>query len=127
MLIIVSGEQEPYPRSFDLENDTPEFHLAPTDVGLCQVYNGNTMMSTFAETDRIEGLSSALDQRDAYVPKFINGSGKIYQKIFWLDIGDRYKHNHYVCYTVLTKCKIYVSLSSFLLLCVTYVNLLFNQ
>ena len=86
----LSSQQEPYLRSLDLETDNSEFYLAPTDVGLCQVYNGNSMMSTFAKTDRIEELSSALDQRESYDPKFINGSGKIYQKVFWLDIGDRY-------------------------------------
>ena len=66
-----------------------EFVMAPTDVGLCQVYNGGTMKSTFSSTNRIEELSSALDQRESYEPKYINGSGKIYRKTFWLDIGDR--------------------------------------
>ena len=91
-MIIFPSEKEPYPRSFDLEADSTEFKLAPTDVGLCQVYNGNTMKSTFSETVRIQELLSALDQRDSYVPKVINGSGKIYQKTFWLDIGDRLKY-----------------------------------
>ena len=72
-----------------MDADSNEFHLAPTDVGLCQVYNGNTMTSTFSETGRIKALSSALDKRDTYPPKFINGSGKNYQKAFWLDIGEK--------------------------------------
>ena len=63
--------------------------MAPTDKGLCQVYNGGTMKSTFSSTKRIEELSSALDKRESYDPKYINGSGTIYQKTFWLDIGDR--------------------------------------
>ena len=81
--------QEPYLRSFEIETDSPKFHLAVTDAGLCQVYNGNTMKSTFAATERTEALWAPLDARDEMAPKSINGSGKIYQKTFWLDIGDR--------------------------------------
>ena len=59
---------------------------------MCQVYNGNTMKSTFTATKRTEALQTPLDPRDEMAPKFINGSGKIYQKTFWLDIGERYKN-----------------------------------
>ena len=65
--------------------------MAPTDVGLCHVYNGNSMKSTFVENDRIVALSSSLDQRDTFTPRNVNGSGKIFQKTFWLDIGERYR------------------------------------
>ena len=50
------------------------------------------MKSTFTATKRTEALWAPLDTRDEMVPKFINGSGKIYQKTFWLDIGERYNN-----------------------------------
>ena len=40
-------------------------------------------------TPRMEELSAALDNRDVFKPFNISGSGKIYQKTFWLDIADR--------------------------------------
>ena len=40
-------------------------------------------------TPRMEELSVALDNRDVLNPFNISGSGKIYQKTFWLDIADR--------------------------------------
>ena len=67
--------------------------MAPTDVGLCKVYNGNSMKSTFADTKRMEDLRSSFDQRETFTPREVNGSGKIFQKTFWLDIGDRYSNN----------------------------------
>ena len=67
--------------------------MAPTDVGLCNVYNGNSMKSTFVNTNRMEDLWSTFDQRDTFTPREVQGSGKIFQKTFWLDIGDRYSNN----------------------------------
>ena len=84
--------QEPYLRNFQIDTDNPEFHISLTDSGMCQVYNGNSMKSTFASTKRTEALWTSLDPRDIITPKTIHGSGKIYQKTFWLDIGDRYSN-----------------------------------
>ena len=50
------------------------------------------MKSSFTSSQRIEELSKALDNRDAFKPEKIKGSGKIYEKTFWIDIGDRYDH-----------------------------------
>ena len=83
--------QEPYLRSFEIDTNYPEFHISLTDTGMCQVYNGNSMKSTFAPTKRTEMLWTSLDQRYLITPKTINGSGKVYQKTFWLDIGERYR------------------------------------
>ena len=88
---ILFSPQEPYLRSFEVETDSPEFHLALTDSGMCQVYNGNSLKSTYNATERTEALWESVDTRGEIAPKWINGSGKIYQKTFWLDIGDRYK------------------------------------
>ena len=77
-------------QNFEIGKPTNEFHIAVTDVGLCQVYNGEAMRSTFTTTSRIEELAAALDKRDHVMPRRINGSGRIYEKTFWLDIGDRY-------------------------------------
>ena len=74
---------------------------------MCQVYNGNSMKSTFASTKRTEALWTSLDPRDIITSEIINGSGKIYQKTFWLDIGERYKNysNDYLKLHSLAPCR----------------------
>ena len=81
--------QEVSQQKFEMDSSDSPFHIALTDAGLCQVLNGNTMMSTFKHTIRIEELWTAFDKRNAVEPMNIIGSGKMYQKTFWLDIGDR--------------------------------------
>lgn len=60
-----------------------------TDAGLCYILNGEDMRSTFTGTDRMKELWESLDKRKLVSPKFIEGSGKIFERTFWLDIGDR--------------------------------------
>ena len=81
--------QESFQRRFDLGGHSSDFHIAVTDAGLCQVINGNSISSTFKPTTRMRELSTALDNRDVVNPLNISGSGKMNQKTFWLDIGDR--------------------------------------
>ena len=47
------------------------------------------MRSTFVGTDRMKELWESLDERQSFSATNIKGSGKIYEKTFWLDIGDR--------------------------------------
>ena len=75
--------------SFELEKSHSEFNIGATDSGLCHILNGEDMRSTFAGTDRMKDLWESLDKRKSISAKYINGSGKIYEKTFWLDIGDR--------------------------------------
>ena len=79
-------------QDFEIGKQSSEFQVALTDAGLCQVLNGDAMRSSFTSTQRIEELSKALDIRDTFKPEKIKGSGKIYEKTFWIDIGDRYDH-----------------------------------
>ena len=80
-----------YLKSFDLTGNDTKFNLATTDSGLCQVLNGNTMRKTFAATSRMSELWSALEQKNTESkPEMIQGAGKSYQKVFWLDLGDKY-------------------------------------
>ena len=37
----------------------------------------------------MEELWGSLDERQNMNPEMISGSGKIYERTFWLDIGDR--------------------------------------
>ena len=84
-------------KSFDLSNeDHSEFNMATTDSGLCQVLNGDTMKATFAATSRMRELWSALEKpKTDLKPHMIEGAGKGYQKVFWLDLGDKqvFRHN----------------------------------
>ena len=79
-------------QDFEIGKQSSEFRIALTDSGLCQVLNGDAMRSSFTSTQRIEELSMALDSRDIFRPDKIRGSGKIYEKTFWIDIGDRYDY-----------------------------------
>ena len=77
-----------YGISFEL-NSTSDFQVGVTDVGLCHVLNGEDMRSTFIGTDNMRQLWTSLDKRESVKASYIKGSGKIYEKTFWLDIGDR--------------------------------------
>ena len=81
--------KETYGISLELENPDSEFNIGVTDVGLCHILNGEDMRSTFVGTDRMKELWKSLDKRQSISPKYINGSGKIFEMTFWLDIGDR--------------------------------------
>ena len=65
------------------------FRPAITDSGLCHVYNGAPMLSTYGESARMDELSSALDRRRSSRADKINGTGTGHRKTFWLNIGDR--------------------------------------
>lgn len=82
--------QEPYFSPLDLSSDPHEFHSAITDTGICMVYNGNTMNATFKPSPRVIQLHDAIDARKSFQPVITNGTGKIYEKTFWLDVGDRH-------------------------------------
>ena len=61
-----------------------------TDVGLCHVYNGNTMSQTFANKGRNKELSWSFEQDPTeFKPAKINGTGSQKHKTFWLDVGIR--------------------------------------
>ena len=77
-----------YGISFEL-NSTSDFQVGVTDVGLCQILNGEDMRSTFIGTENMRQLWTSLDKRESVSASYIKGSGKIYEKTFWLDIGDR--------------------------------------
>ena len=53
--------------------------------------NGQSMHHTYNANDRIDVFKRTLDERkEEYKPDMINGTGKIFRKTFWLDIGERY-------------------------------------
>ncbi len=82
-----------------------EFHPALTDMGLCQVYNGQSMLATFRKTERVDELGQALDSRsgDLLKPERIVGTGTLYEKHFWLNIADR---------SAVIFCRNYISFST---------------
>ena len=67
------------------END--EFHLGLTDKGLCYVYNGDVMQSTYKETARTKELERLFETRKEANLTMISNSGKAGEKIFWFDAG----------------------------------------
>ena len=77
-------------KSFDLNEDATQFKIATTDSGLCQVLNGNTMRNTYMATSRISELWSNLEIQTESKPEMIRGAGKSYQKVMWLNLGDKY-------------------------------------
>ena len=83
--------QTPYFTPLDFLGQDGDFSTAITDKGLCHVYNGDVMRATFAPTKRMNLLVSALDRREAVEPKLINGTRKIFEKYFLLNVADRYE------------------------------------
>ena len=79
-------------KTFDLSDTVDNhFNMATTDSGLCQVFNGNTMKETYKSTTRVVDLSSAFEPNGiSSRHEMIKGAGKVYQKVFWLDLGDKY-------------------------------------
>ena len=78
---------EPYFIQADLSLDDPmHFKPALTDAGICQVYNGDSLYSTFSSSARIQELQYSIDPRaEKLEPHTITGSGKISQIVMWLD------------------------------------------
>ena len=67
-----------------------KFRAALTDGGICHVLNGNSMDATFSSSPRADVLKSSLDERTKDVePDMIHGTGKLFRKTFWLDVGER--------------------------------------
>ena len=59
-------------------------------TGICHVFNGNSIHDTFATGTRVDVFQDNLDERKGeVVPDSIKGTGKRFQKTFWLDIGER--------------------------------------
>ena len=71
----------------DLKHD---FKPMLTDVGLCHVYNGNSISQTFVDAGRNSHLKHAFEQINShpYVSKII-GTRFQHQKTFWFDVGIR--------------------------------------
>ena len=84
-----------------------EFYPALTDAGICNVYNGDSMKSTFDITtsERVKQLANALDMRKEVKPEMIQGAGSLYQKTFWVDITDRYHIGASVPKSILLKAR----------------------
>ena len=83
--------KKPYFGPVDLDNKNIDFNPSITEAGICQVYNGDSIQSVFKDSSRVTELKDAFDLRSTeIVPNMINGSGKISQKTFWLDVSDKY-------------------------------------
>ena len=68
-----------------------KFMPALTDGGICQVLNGKPMRTTYASSERADIFKKLLDGRmEKAVPNMIRGSGVMFKKTFWLDVGERY-------------------------------------
>ena len=88
--------QQPYFSPADLSGDHEgEFHAALTDSGVCMVYNGNTIEGTYRSSTKVKELSDAFDNRKTTDPKKIVGTGKTFEKVFWLNLQDRYNKTHH--------------------------------
>ena len=67
-----------------------KFRAALTDGGICHVLNGNSMDATFSSSPRADVFKSSLDERmEEVIPDMIHGTGKLFRKTFWLDVGER--------------------------------------
>ena len=53
------------------------------------VYNGNTLKGTYSPNKRADELSEAFDHRGTTKSKKIEGTGRIFEKVFWLNVQDR--------------------------------------
>ena len=85
----LSGLQDAHFSNLDL-NKEYEFNTALTDGGICHVYGGNSLESTFSEQDRITTFHKNIDPRvGPILPLKIEGTGQLFRKIFWLDVAER--------------------------------------
>ena len=83
---------EPYFAPVDLSFENTNFKTALTDAGICQVYNGDSLFSTFSSSARTHELQYSLDPRqESLNPQNITGTGKISQITMWLDAGNKDK------------------------------------
>ena len=77
---------DPFVRPYKSTN----FKAALTDAGICQVYNGDSLHSSYAASARTQELQNSLDPRlESIEPNMINGTGKISQITMWLDAGKK--------------------------------------
>ena len=85
---------EPYFAPIDLNTDRfTHFKPSLTDAGICYVYNGDSISSSFATSTRTHELQYSLDPRQESIkPGMINGTGKISQKTMWLDAGNKERY-----------------------------------
>ena len=82
--------QEPYFSPVDMSGaHEGEFHASLTDSGVCMVYNGNALRGTYSSSKRVDELSEAFDRRDASGSRMIEGTGRIFEKVFWINVQDR--------------------------------------
>ena len=66
------------------------FRAALTDGGICQVLNGKSLGETYSSAQKADILKKTLDARiDEVVPDMIQGTGMLFRKKFWLDVGER--------------------------------------
>ena len=73
-------------------NKGHEYQSALTDGGICHVYDGNSLEATYSPNDRIDIFHKNLDARvGSITPKKIEGTGQLFRKTFWLDVGERYQ------------------------------------
>ena len=92
--------QEPYFSPVDLSGlHESDFHTSLTDSGVCMVYNGNTLKGTYRPSKRVDELSEAFDRRGTTQSKKIEGTGRIFEKVFWINVQDRL-----VNLTMVSKC-----------------------
>ena len=48
------------------------------------------MDATFSSSPRADVFKSSLDERmEEVIPDMIHGTGKLFRKTFWLDVGER--------------------------------------
>ena len=86
------------------------------------VYNGNSLHSTYAENTRTNQLQDSFDPRTEEVrPEMINGTGNIYQMTMWLDAGNKYRGS--VNYFTKKKGEILLSINEWL----AYYNVRINK
>ena len=79
----------PHFTSLDLSGKY-KFRAALTDAGICHVLNGNSMDATYSSSPRADVLKRSLDERtEDVVPDMIHGTGKLFRKTFWFDVGER--------------------------------------
>ena len=86
--------QVPYLAPVDLTLQNAGFKPALTDAGICQVYNGDSLLSSFTSSKRVDELHYSIDPRPEIIkPLMINGTGKISQITMWLDASNKYLDN----------------------------------
>ena len=71
---------------FGEDNNTEDFEITTTDVGLCSVHNGASIGKTYRSNNKLEAFEEAFNVQEPLKSDIVNnvGSGRYFRRSYWL-------------------------------------------